>query len=472
MKRLQTKISFWLAGLILLVVGVIALSLDEFTPAPLFVGATLGLIAALLLAHFITRLWIEPLERIPVVLRELSEGDPGTRLHLHTGDERESAALSFNRMVAQLARQLEGSRREAHRLEAVLASMAEGVLVLDVSGRIVLANPAFRELLGVWGEIEGRDVLEVVRHAAINQLLSQIDPSTEPIVRDIELNDPSNRVLRTHAVGFPPKGPRDGTLAVFHDVTELRRVDRVRRDFIANASHELRTPLTAIQGFAETLTSSSLSQTEMKPHLAVILRHSLRMKNLLDDLMDLSRIESGRMTIERSAVDLCRVSRTLLHDLQPRIARANLKASLLPDTPRMAWADRRAVEHVLENLLTNAIRYTDEGGSISVDIEEKADLVEISVADTGIGIPEYARDRIFERFYRVDASRARAVGSTGLGLSIARHLVEAMGGTIRVESEMGVGSRFIFTLPRVRESNEPSRSSIKSSHRSSELPGT
>ncbi|MHA7838655.1 MAG: sensor histidine kinase [bacterium] len=460
MKRIQLKIFLLLLAL---VVGATGLALlwapaasDGSTAGPVvFLIATgVGGAGALLLSHRLAHMALDPLGQIREVVSELSSGNLERRLHWHLGDERDAVAASINRMADHLARQIDEARQEAQQLEAVMGSMIEGVLVLDLGGRIVLANPGFRELLGVWGPIEGRSVLEVVRHAEIDEALRLAQESSTPIIRDIEVRGGKDRVLLTHAVGFPLSGPRAGTVAVFHDVTEVRRVDRIRRDFIANASHELRTPLTSIQGFAETLSASSLSPDEMETYLGVILRNARRMANLIDDLMDLSRIESGKTAVERVRVDVCKVARTLLSDMQPRMQRAGLTARVLTEQAPEAWADRRAVEQVLENLITNAIRYTDEGGSISIEIRSKADLLEVAVADTGIGIPEKSRDRIFERFYRVDAARSRAVGSTGLGLSITKHLVQTMGGTIRVESEIGVGSRFVFTVPRARDEED------------------
>jgi two-component system phosphate regulon sensor histidine kinase PhoR len=332
-----------------------------------------------------------------------------------------------------------------------MAGMVEGVLVLDLSGRILLVNPAFRELFDVWGPVVDRTLLEVLRLPEVDDLLRDASEANEPVVRDIAFRGAIDRRILGHAARFPSTGPPAGSLAVFHDVTELRRVDRVRRDFIANASHELRTPLTSIQGYAETLSGGRLSVEDQDRCLSTILRNVSRMRNLIDDLMDLSKIENDPGGIDRVPVDVVRVARVLIADLGKRLEAEGLTATLGTETSALAWGDRGAVEQVLENLLTNAIRYTDPGGQIRVDVETKADLLEVSVSDTGIGIPEESRDRIFERFYRVDAARSRAVGSTGLGLAIVRHLVQAMGGTVRVESELGVGSRFTFTLARTPE---------------------
>jgi two-component system phosphate regulon sensor histidine kinase PhoR len=338
-----------------------------------------------------------------------------------------------------------------------MAEMIEGVLVLDSDERIVLVNTAFRELFDVWGEVQNRPVVEIIRRPAVGELLASARESVQPVFDDIDIRGHITRTVWGRAARFPSAGPREGTLAVFHDVTEIRRVDRVRRDFIANASHELRTPLTSIQGYAESLASGPMTPSEVASHLVVIQRNVHRMRDLIDDLMDLSRIESGDGAPEPSRVDVVKLAQTLVADARTRLAHAKIEARVLTPSAPPAWADRKALEQVLENLLTNAIRYTDEGGTITIEIAIAGDSLAVSVSDTGIGIPEDALDRIFERFYRVDASRSRAIGSTGLGLSIVRHLVQAMDGTIRVESQLGKGSRFTFTLPRAKDREETDR---------------
>ncbi|HPG26135.1 MAG TPA: ATP-binding protein, partial [Myxococcota bacterium] len=413
----------------------------------------LSALAVVALSFVLRRLSLEPLERIRQVADALAAGSDAPRLRLDRGDERDAAARAMNRLAERLGEQIRDAGREAQRLEAVLAELVEGVLVLDLEGRITLANPGFRELFGVWGPVEGRTVIEVLRLPEVDDLLTSARDAAAALVRDVEVRGrgQADRILLAHAAGFPSKGPRVGVLAVFHDVTQVRRVDRVRRDFIANASHELRTPLTAIQGFAETLASTSpLDPEETATYLGVIQRNARRMTTLIDDLMELSRIESDAApaALDFGPVDVCRVARTQLADLAPRLERAKLEAECLSDSAPPAWTDRHALERILENLLTNAIRYTDAGGRITVEVVPRADRLEVTVADTGIGIPKDVQDRIFERFYRVDAARSRAVGSTGLGLSIVKHLLQSIRGEIRVESEPGQGSRFIVSLPR------------------------
>ena len=239
-----------------------------------------------------------------------------------------------------------------------------------------------------------------------------------------------------------------GTVAVFHDVTELRHLENVRRDFVANASHELQTPLTAIRGFAETLVGNDLSWEEVRAQLDVILRNSARLENLIRDMRELSRVESRRVPLQPGEVDVVKLAGALLADMEPRLKERSLEVTVADRGAVSAWADRRAVDQVLTNLVDNALKYTDPGGRITVEVESQPEAVRVSVSDTGIGIPAEHQARIFERFYRVDKARSRALGGTGLGLSIVRHLVQAMGGEIYVESEPGQGSTFRFTLPR------------------------
>lgn len=453
MKRLHWKIFAFATS----VTTSLALAAVLIAPEGSFAGAdVLGLVAlgagaSLALSFVVARMTLLPLDEIRALAAEFASGKRSQRLLWSFGDERDATAVSVNRMADRLGREIEDARREAQQLEAVLAGMVEGVLVLDVQDRIVLVNPGFRELFGTWGPVRDRRLIEVVRRPEIDDLLTEAASAREPVVRDLPVRAGTDRTVLAHAVRFPSEGPPSGTLAVFHDVTDVRRVDKVRRDFIANASHELRTPLTSIQGFAETLANGGLSPEDAERCLQTILRNVGRMRHLIDDLMQLSRIENEAEARDPSRVDVVKLTRDLLLDLRKRLASAEIEAELVTASAPDAWCDRSALEHVLENLLTNAIRYTDAGGRIRVCVESKADLLEVSVEDTGIGIPEYARDRIFERFYRVDAARSRAVGSTGLGLAIVRHLVQAMHGTIRVESEIGVGSRFVFTVPRARD---------------------
>jgi two-component system phosphate regulon sensor histidine kinase PhoR len=453
--RIQFKVFALVAGSsgAAWLLGLLATSAGGLDGPRAFIALAASATLAFLVSRRITAMATEPLVEVAEIARRIAGGDADARLLWNLHDERDAVASSVNRMADQVQRELDATRRNVQQLEAVMGEMIEGVLVLDSSDRIVLVNNAFRELFSVWGEVQGRPVVELIRLPAVDELLSRARDSAMPVFEDVDVRGHVSRTVWGRAARFPSAGPRAGTLAVFHDVTEIRRVDRVRRDFIANASHELRTPLTSIQGYVESLASGPMTPAEVSAHLAVIQRNAHRMRDLIDDLMDLSRIESGGGAPDPSRVDVVKLAQTLVADAGPRLAHAKLEARVRSTAAPTAWADRKALEQVLENLLTNAIRYSDEGGSISIDVEPRGEMIEVAVEDTGIGIPEEALDRIFERFYRVDASRSRAIGSTGLGLSIVRHLVQALGGTIRVESQLGEGSRFTFTLPRAPDAD-------------------
>jgi two-component system phosphate regulon sensor histidine kinase PhoR len=317
-------------------------------------------------------------------------------------------------------------------------------------------TPRRRELLGVWGEVRGRSPIEVFRHPGLDRTLAQARDSSQPVADELEVDDAGGRRILVHAVGFPREGERVGTVAVFHDVTELHRLEQVRRDFISNASHELRTPLTAIRGFAETLLESALSREERELQLRAIARNAGRMGNLIDDLLALTRMESRKFPLRPAEVDVAEIARTLVEDLGPRLEEASLEARVEGEDAAVAWADRRGVEQVLSNLLENAIQYSHPGGVIEIALEGDDRKLRVRVRDTGIGIADSEQSRIFERFYRVDEARSRVLGGTGLGLAIVKHLVQGMGGAISVESQPGRGSCFTFTLPRA-EVVEPIR---------------
>lgn len=451
MSHLQTKIFARVAALALLIL----LGAHALVPTESFSGTTLlalvgaSLLSAYVLARGLARMLLAPFTELETFSSEVIGAHRERRLHWAFGDERDRTAIAVNRLADRLWRDIDEAQHEVQNHGALMAGIAEGVLLVDQGQRVTLVNKGFRELFGIWGDVKGRRVLEVLRIPEIHDVLqaSQMETPRDPVIRDVQIGIQTDRTLLCHAARFPKEGPSTGTLLVFHDVTELRRVDQMRRDFVANASHELRTPLTSIQGFAETLAAGGLDEDTIDRCTGTILRNVIRMRNLIDDLMNISEIENREDNAERTVVDIALLSQQLVADQKKRLESAELTAEIRLGSQANAWCNQNAVTQVLENLLTNAIRYTDTGGHITISIEPAAEHLKVCVADTGIGIPKDALDRIFERFYRVDAARSRAVGSTGLGLSIVRHLVQAMSGTITVESEEAVGSCFTLTLP-------------------------
>jgi two-component system phosphate regulon sensor histidine kinase PhoR len=409
----------------------------------LFLAGALGLAAALLVSFGITRLILRPVEELRTAVNDIADGRLERRVEWDSRDELGEIGESINRVTEQLRVRLDEATAEKTRLEAVLRSMVEGVLVLDATGHVSLANPRLQELLDVWSDPVGKAPLDLLRNLTIDDALAEASRSGEPQVREIEIGP---RTLRMHAVAVPPVGA-GGSVAVFHDVSEVRKLEQVRRDFLANASHELRTPLTSIQGFATTLMQDDLPDDDRRHFTEVVARNAERLGNLLDDLLELSQLEGRREPLTTSEVDVAHIAQELLDDLGPRLEQQSLAAEIHVGDATRAWGDRRAVEQILTNLIDNALKYTDEGGRIDVTLRGQDGRLEVVVADTGLGIPADEVPRVFERFYRVDKARSRALGGTGLGLAIVKHLVQAMGGDIRLESEVGEGSRFTFWLP-------------------------
>jgi two-component system phosphate regulon sensor histidine kinase PhoR len=415
----------------------------------LVTAGSVGLAMAVALSFALSWLTLRPLHEMRRVAASIAEGRLDDRMPFRSGDELGEISHSINRMAEQLRLRLEETTGEKEQLSAVLEGMVEGVLLIDVKGTILLANPQLRGFFDVRGEIVGRPLLEGIRSAELEVILGEAGGTEQPLTRELAVPQPIPRTLRVHATRFPARGSRVGTLAVLHDVTELMRLEEVRRDFVANASHELRTPLAAIRGFSETLLhSDSLSDADRRAYLEVIDRHAHRLSNIVQDLLELSTVESRKLRLEPTEVDVASLVSGLVRDLHSRIEERQLAVLEEAEPGEIAWADARAVEQILTNLLDNSIKYTEPGGTIEIRVDGAPSRVRVQVRDTGIGIPAEDLSRVFERFYRVDKARSRALGGTGLGLSIVKHLVQSQGGEIRVESEVGKGSCFIFTLPR------------------------
>ena len=414
------------------------------------VAAAIAIAAALLIAFVLSASVLRPIREMRRMASAIAAGDLGYRLPLRFGDELGEIAAALQRMSEQLRERVELATREKEQLQAVLDGMVEGVLVVDPDQRILLGNQHLRDFFGVATELRGRTALEAIRHPELAEVLNAAENTDQPVSRAIEVAHPVHRTLRVHAVRLPPgAAARAGTVAVLHDVTELMQLEKMRREFVANASHELRTPLAAIRGFAETLLGNpTLSDTDRRAYLEVIDRHSRRLGSIVADLLELSKIESRETSFALAAIDTGKLAETLLHDWHPRLEEKQLSAALRIERPGIACADAQACEQILSNLLDNAIKYTEPGGSIALRIGGDDRSVRIDVADTGMGIPERDLGRIFERFYRVDQARSRSQGGTGLGLAIVKHLVQSLGGEIQVESQLGRGSTFSFTLPR------------------------
>jgi two-component system phosphate regulon sensor histidine kinase PhoR len=365
-------------------------------------------------------------------------------------DELDELSAALNQIAAQFGETIRPLADERNRTAAILASMAEGVAVIDPGERLRFTNPAFARLVGSEPErLEGRSLIEVVRQPELAELVRQALAGAAAEPREITLRGPRER--QCTAAAAPVRGPGTaGAVLVLHDVTELRRLERVRRDFIANVSHEFRTPLTAIQGFAETLLAGALDDRENSQRFLEIIRDQAKRLSLLTErLLRLSRIEAGKLELEFRPVRVADFIKPCLEAarLRARERRLAFDVDCPPGLPPVR-GDRESLQEVVENLLDNALLYTPEGGRVGLRARAEDSQVVVTVSDTGMGIPQAEQGRVFERFYRVEQARSKAPAGAGLGLAIARHIVEAHGGRIWVESAVGRGSEFHFSVPR------------------------
>ena len=415
--------------------------------AILVVGGLVALLAAVLISTGAVVLLARELRRVTAIARRMSAGELDLRSRLDTHDEVGDLGRTLDHLAENLSRSLRELRDDRDLLGRILEAMREGVLVLDSERRILLFNGSLREMLLLDTAAVGHPAIEVVRNAELQTLVDAAIAGQEPVTGEIEVAGLRPRTLLVHATRL--SGEPRCVLVVLFDVTEVRRLETVRKDFVANVSHELRTPIAAVMSAAETLrTAARTDVAAAGSFVEIIERNARRLGDLVQDLLDLSRIESKEFRLSADSFDLSGVvDRTLeFHEERATQKRMRISAALPPQLPAVR-GDATALERVLSNLIDNAVKYCPEGAAIVVAAEDLGGKLRVSVSDDGPGIEARHLPRLFERFYRCDPGRSRAMGGTGLGLSIVKHLVEAMGGTVQVESTPGQGTRFSFTVP-------------------------
>jgi two-component system phosphate regulon sensor histidine kinase PhoR len=384
------------------------------------------------------------------VAEKIAKGDFSKRIFSIRNNELGLLAKAINKMATSLERQFSVIETEKRQLMTILDGMVEGVLVTDEKGEILLVNPSLRSMLGLEGICTGKTILECLRNQSVHQPIERVLQSRRPEEYEIGAWIGSEeRFLIVHTAPLAAANKNTGCVSVFYDVTNIRKLENTRKEFVANVSHELKTPLTNILGYAETLRRGALEDMDSaKRFVEKIENNAAQLRSLVEDILKISQIESGRLEMNPEPLRLLEeTDRLIQSDFEERILIKKLvfEKNISPEVT--IDADSSAFKRVLGNLIDNAIKYTPEGGKIVVSVKEDDDFCRIIVDDSGVGIAEQDLPHLFERFYRADKARSRQMGGTGLGLSIVKHFVQAHGGEVGVESRSGKGARFFFTLP-------------------------
>ncbi|HEY7543170.1 MAG TPA: ATP-binding protein [Methylomirabilota bacterium] len=417
-------------------------------------GGLVALVVAFGIGLFVARRVTEPVVQMQAIAHQMSEGDFAVRAPIRSPDEIGALGRALNGLAARVREKIDDLRHEQAKATAILDGMIEGVIAVDGRDVILLLNERARSMFGLDATRgEGRPFLEVIRNTELHEAFREVRRAAESSVtnREVRLVNPVDRRVQVNAVPLRLSPTEVGVVMVLHDVTELRRLEQVRTEFVANVSHELRTPLTAIQGYLETLLSGALEEQEnAQRFLEIVFRHTERLGRLLNDLTDLSNIELGRVSLKLAPTRLDEAVDAVLAIMSAKAksGTVDLRSELPRDLP-LVLADRDRLVQILLNLVDNAIKYTPEGGQVTVRVQEPDQgHIEIDVIDNGVGIPPADLPRITERFYRVDKARSRELGGTGLGLAIVKHLVFAHNGLLRIESEPGRGTTVRVWLSR------------------------
>lgn len=421
----------------------------------LFTGLLVTLIIGSLVVSRISFSIIRPIEEITRVARNITQRQFESRVRIKAKDEIGQLAGAINFMASSLEQQMYEISENQQRLSGVLNNMTSGVIFISEHRRIMLVNPAVEKMLGTPGhDVVGKLHIEAGKSFGLSQYIDRCLDKKEKFRQEVHIYYPNERILD---VNFAPyinfKGESKGVVVVLHDITEIRRLEKMRSDFVANVSHELRTPITSIKGFTETLLDGAMQDEETcRNFLQIISDESERLYRMIRDILDLSKIEQKRIPLQMESVHVHEVISSAVTIVQESAARKNLTITCPDETPEI-WmmTDKDCLQQIILNLLTNAVAYTPENGRITIKTEVAQQQLKLQVIDTGIGIPEKDITRIFERFYRVDKARSRDSGGTGLGLAIVKHLIDNLNGQIFVDSVEGKGTIFTILLPGVKK---------------------
>ena len=454
--RLRWK---WMLFFLFLVLIFFAIQvyLLHFVRKSFLFSSLFSLLLIIPLAYFFAKSLTHPILEVTKKAIQLVSSNFGGEIQVRSMDELRSLSKAIGEIGAQLRNKIEEISNEKDYLQTILRGMTEGVLVVDGRARILMVNNALRRLLALSSDVSDRMPVEIIRNAELEEAIRKAIRVGESISLELDINKSGEKTIEVSVVSIHPSRTRmeedsegiRGAVAVFHDITRLKQLEKIRQDFVANVSHELRTPLTTIKGYAETLLDGALKEDQAFQFVQVIQRHTDRLTKIVEDLLMLSKIETKEFQLKMETIFLPNLIDDVIDFVRKPAEKKKISFSRHDIISSLAVrADRSYLEQILINLLDNAIKYTPEGGRVIVSaVEKDSKEIQFSIEDNGIGIPKEDLSRIFERFYRVDKGRSKELGGTGLGLSIVKHLVQVHGGRVWVESQLGKGSTFYFTLP-------------------------
>lgn len=415
----------------------------------IFISIIVAFIISIIISFFMSHYISAPIKKMSWIAKSISLGNFSQTSNVKTGDELEELSWSINYMKEQIKQKIDEVTSNKSRLEAVLLSMFDGVMVVDKNGSIRLMNEALKSILEINYDPYKKNFLEVVRNIDIKSIVDKvlnIDSGVQS--KEITLFLPDEKNIIIHATPITHGGIVDGAVLIFHDVTMIKRLESVRKEFVTNASHELRTPVASIKGYAETLLDGAIDDKEnARDFIEIIASDAERLSSLIKDILDLSRIESNEISLQKEQCDLESIIEKAINSVSHKSNDNDIKITINIDKelPHI-YVDKDLILQVLINLVDNAIKYNKKNGTVTITATPQENRIQVKIKDSGVGMTESDQEHIFERFYRVDKARSREIGGTGLGLSIVKHILNAHGETIEVSSTLGESTTFTFTL--------------------------
>ncbi|MDD5259141.1 MAG: ATP-binding protein [bacterium] len=416
----------------------------------LWIGIIVALILTIILGYISAHVITKPIRQINAMTQQAIKGNWSQKIPVTTQDEMGSLAKSLNLLFQQVQGNIEAIKNEQNKITAIISSMSEGVIACDTDSRILLINKSIEKTFNVTAaDCQNKMLLEAIRNNELDEILSLTLRSGQAQQSELSILVPIQKIFQIYASPLKKEDQTVGAVLVMHDITELKHLENVRKEFISNVSHELKTPLTSIKGFIETLLAGALEdKNNNRRFLSIIQEHADRLGKLINDILELSKLESKEIRLEFQPSDLREIIKKTVETFTPQLVKSKVTCSInIKDPLPQVQADQDKITQVLINLIDNAIKFNKENGSIMITAELQPDSLKVSIKDTGIGLPAADLPRIFERFYRVDKARSRDLGGTGLGLSIVKHIIEAHHGQVGIESIQERGSTFWFTLP-------------------------